>query len=184
MLEKLLQRKPASAIEGTQNQPRQLLDTMEERLAQLPDEIAAAQADLQALAIRKKAADAAAAKFTEQAGAGTLDDPARLVTALRQQRELTADDSASKRLQALQTEHASLERDIHAHRQAAAREAYLTAVQRYAKACAPLPALAVQVREAAAAAGVMLTNFNSPGLLGREIQVGGAIIAVPSEGGL
>jgi chromosome segregation ATPase len=184
MFETLLKRKPASAIEGTQNQPRQLLDTMEERLAQLPDEIAAAQADLQALAIRKKAADAAAAKFTEQAGAGTLDDPARLVTALRQQSELAADDSASKRLQALQAEHAALEQEIHAHRQVAAREAYLAAVAHYAAACAPLPALAVRVREAAAAAGVTVNSFNSPGLLGREIQVGGAIIAVPSEGGL
>ena len=186
MLEKLLTRKPATAtatataIEDSSDQPRQL-NAMEMRLAQIPDEIAAAQADLQALVLRRKAADALALKLTEQASAGTLEDPARLVTALRQQRELAADDSASKQLQALQTEHAALGHDIHAHRQAAAREAYLKAVQRYAKACAPLPALAVQVREAAATAGVMLTPHNSPDLLGREIRIGDALIAIPTE---
>lgn len=180
MLEKLLKRKPVTAVEDAQELPRQL-DAMEMRLAQIPDEIAAAQADLQASALRRKAADAAAAKFTEQAGAGTLDDPARLVTALRQQRELAADDSASKRLQALQAEQSAIERDIHSHRLAAAREAYLTAVQRYAAACAPLPALAVQVREAAAAAGIMLTPHNSPDLLGRDVRIGDALIAIPTE---
>ncbi|MGL6158522.1 MAG: hypothetical protein ACRC1O_18130 [Ralstonia mannitolilytica] len=177
MLEKLFTRKPVTAIE---DEPRQL-DPMELRLAQIPDEIAAAQADLQALTLRRQAADAAAIKLTELASAGTLDDPARLVTALRKQRELAADDSASKRLQALQAEHAALEQDIHAHRLAAAREAYLTAVQRYAKACAPLPALAVQVREAAAAAGVMLTPYNSPDLVGREVRIGDALITIPAE---
>lgn len=180
MLEKLLTRKPLIAIEDAQDLPRHL-DAMEMRLAQIPDEIAAAHADLQALALRRKAADALALKLTEQASEGTLEDSARLVTALRQQRELAADDSASKQLQALQTEHAALEHNIHAHRQAAAREAYLTAVQRYAKACAPLPTLAVQVREAAAAAGIMLTPYNSPDLLGREVRIGDALIAIPAE---
>lgn len=181
MLEKLLIRKPVIAVDDAGGEPTQL-DRMELRLAQIPDEINAAQAALQALALRRKAADATAIKLTEQASAGALDDPARLVAALRQQRELAADDSVPKRLQALQTEHAALEQEIHAHRLTAARDAYFAAVQRYAKACAPLPALALQVQEAAKAAGVMLTPHNSPDLMGRAVRIGDALVDIPAAG--
>lgn len=171
-----------SPAQKTEQAPVMGLDDMERRLAQLPDEIAQAQADVQALAVRKQATDATAAKLTEQAATGTLDDPARLAAALRQQRELAADESASLRIRTLQAEHAKLEQEIHGLRRAAAMQAYHDAVQHYAQACAPLPALALVVKEAATAAGVTLTPSNSPHLLGREITIGGAVLDIPRQG--
>ncbi|KGS08620.1 hypothetical protein [Burkholderia sp. ABCPW 111] len=169
-------------VQKTEHAPVMRLDDMERRLAQLPDEIAQAQADVQALALRKQATDATVAKLTEQASAGTLDDPARLAASLRQQRELAADESASLRIRTLQAEHAKLEQEIHEHRRVAATQAYHDAVQRYAQACAPLPALALVVKDAAVAAGVILTAHNSPHLVGRDIQIGGAVVDIPHKG--
>jgi TPR repeat protein len=158
--------------------PASELDVVERRLSQLHDEIAQAHADVRAIGLRRQATDATVTKLTEQASAGALDDPARLTAALRQQRELAADNSASLRLQSLQAEQETLQREIHAHRRTAATEAYHEAVQRYACACSPLPALAEQIKGTAVAAGVMLSASNSPHLIGREIQIGGALVDV------
>lgn len=163
-------------------QPRSSeLGDMQRRLSRVADDIQLAQADAQAVTLRRQAVAASVAKLTEQAAAGTLDDPGRLSEALRQQRELAADDACAHRLSALQAEQESLQREIHEVRQRAASEAYLAAVQRYANACAALPELAVQVREAAVAAGMMLTPDNSPHLVGRTVQIGGALVDIPLQ---
>lgn len=160
------------------------LDTMEQRLAQLPGEIAIAQADIQAEEERRQEIATSVAKLTEQASTGALKDPNKLVEALRQQRELVPDQSAHQRLEALQSEQERLQQEIHVARQKAAIDAYHDAVQQYAQACAPLPKLAVAVRETAVAAGILLSDSNSRHLVGRDIQIGGAVIDIPAEEGV
>lgn len=155
----------------------------EQRLAQLDDAIAQAEADAQADLLRRQTADATVAKLTEQAAAGALDDPARLTAALRQQRELAGNLPAAGRLQTLRAEREQLQEAIHAHRRKAAEEAYSAACVAYAQACAPLPALAQRVRDAAEAAGILLNERNSPHLLGRSVQIGGALVDIPAQHG-
>lgn len=163
-----------------QPQSAELAD-LQRRLSRVDDDIDLIQANAQAVMLRRQAVAASIAKLTERAAAGTLDDPGRLAEALRQQRELSADDASERRLSALRVEQESLQQQMHGARRRAAREAYLGAVQRYANACAALPGLAVQVREAAVAAGMMLTPDNSPHLVGRAIQIGGALVDIPPQ---
>ncbi len=152
----------------------------DQRLAQLADEIAQAEADAQATMLRRQTADAAVAKLTEQAAAGTLDDPARLAAALRQQRELAAQPQGD-RLAALRAEEAELQERVHAERRRAAEAAYSEACTAYARACAPLPALAQRVRDLAPGAGVLLNEVNSPHLIGRAVTIGGALVDIPAQ---
>lgn len=160
------------------------LGAMEQRLAQIPDEIALVQAEIQAEEVRRQEIALNVAKLTEQASAGALKDPNKLVDALREQRELVPDQSTRQRLEALQSEQERLQQEIHPARQKAAIDAYSDAVQRYAQACAPLLKLAVVVRETAVAAGILLSDSNSRHLVGRDIQIGGAIIDIPAEEGV
>lgn len=163
-----------------QPQSTELAD-LQRRLSHVDDDIQLVQADAQAIVLRRQAVAASVAKLTEQAASGTLDDPGRLAEALRQQRELSADEASAHRLSALRAEQESLQQQMHGARRRAASEAYLAAVQRYANACAALPELAVQVREAAVAAGMILTPDNSPHLVGRAIQIGGALVDIPLQ---
>lgn len=155
------------------------LQVAEARMAQLDDEIAQAQADQRALDVRRQSAEAAVAKFTEQAAAGTLKDLSRLAQALRHQREL-ANNGITVSAGQLQSELAALQQRTHELRRRAATEVYLKALDSYVKACAPLPALARRVHEAAAAAGVPIFPHNSPGLLGRQILIGDALLDIPT----
>ena len=71
---------------------------VERRITELTDEITQVEADIEASAVRQHAADTAVRDLTEQAAAGTLEDHSRLVRALRQQREMSADDGALAKL--------------------------------------------------------------------------------------
>ena len=153
----------------------------DQRLLELADELAQAEADAQATVLRRQAAYASAAKLTEQAAVGTLDDPARLVNALQLQRELAAQTPATDRLAALRVEQAQLQEQVHVDRRKAAEGAYAEAVVAYARACTPLLALAQRVRDLAPAAGVLLNDFNSPHLLWRTVTIGGAVVDIPAE---
>uniref|UniRef100_E6PQ88 Uncharacterized protein n=1 Tax=mine drainage metagenome TaxID=410659 RepID=E6PQ88_9ZZZZ len=154
------------------------LSEAERRIEHLQDDIQRLQAEQQAEQVRRQSADVLVAKLTDQAATGKLKDPTRLTEALRQQREMAPGDDLATKLQAAQAEKLALETHIHEQQRQAAKEAYLAAVARYAQACAPLRKMGQTVQELAPAAGVMLTSSNSQGLIGAQIQIGGALIDV------
>lgn len=161
------------------------LDTAEQRLVQITDEIPQAEADVQAAQLRRQTADATVIRLTEQAAAGTLDDPTRLTAALRRQRELAGESQAVaiNRLNALRAERERLQQEIHTRRSNAAAEAYSDACQAYARACTRLPTLELRIRETAEAAGVLLLDEDAgPRIVGRAVHIGGAVIDIPVEG--
>lgn len=57
-----------------------------------------------------------------------------------------------------------------------AMAAYSEAVKLYAEACGKILLLADAVRELAPAAGLVLAIRNSPGLIGRELLIAGAVV--------
>ncbi|OIQ92117.1 hypothetical protein GALL_259540 [mine drainage metagenome] len=154
---------------------------VERRITELTDEITQVEADIEASAVRQHAADTAVRDLTEQAAAGTLEDHSRLVRALRQQREMSADDGALAKLDRLRAERNQLQDGVHTLRRKAAQEAYEQAVEAYAKACSPLVKLAQVVRAAAVDAGVLLSEHNSKHLIGSWVQIGGAVINLPKD---
>lgn len=156
------------------------LQAAESEQARLADEVSRLQAEVTAQQGRREAADKAVIELTEQAAAGTLKDSTRLAAALRHQREVAQDNGPATALQTAQTEQRRLDARLHELRQKAAAERYSRAVCDYAQACAPLPALAQRVRDAAVDAGVTLTLENSPHLVGRELRIGDALVAIPS----
>ena len=155
------------------------VQSVERRIAQLGDEINLLQAQVDGVALRRQAADTAVRELSEQAAAGKLEEPARLAKALQHQRELAADTGEQATLQRLHGERNDLSESIHSLRREAAKEAYSSAVEDYAKACAPLVRLAERVREAAVDAGVLLSEHNSKHLVGTWVQIGGAVINLP-----
>jgi chromosome segregation ATPase len=152
---------------------------VERRIAVLNDEITQLEAKIEGLALRRQAADNAVRDLSEEAAAGTLQDPARLAKALQHQREVAADTGEQAALDRLRDERGNLSERILTLRREAAKEAYSRAVEDYAKACAPLVGLAQRVREAAVDAGVLVTEANSKHLVGTWVQIGGAVINLP-----
>ena len=130
-------------------------------------------------------AQARAVDLAERASAGTLDDPAKLTAALKAHRD-AADRLTTLQayLDRLESERAQLEPELRRMNESAAKLRYTSAVMEFAKACAPLLALAQEIRDAAPGANVLITDSNSPHLpRARSVMIGGAVIDVPAESG-
>jgi chromosome segregation ATPase len=153
---------------------------IDRRLEEIATEITFAQADAQASQVRRTHADAAVAKLTEQAARGALKDPQALAEALRQQRDVASRPDNSAQIRDLQEEITTLQGRRQQLEAQIRVDAYNVALLAYAKACAPLRSLGQAVRDAAPGAAVLITTQNSPGLIGADIVIGGAVIDVPN----
>ncbi len=152
--------------------PADTVATLTRRIEELEEARGRAEVERRHRAEALEQARREAAQLTEQAAAGKLKNPQKLAEALQRVRQLEAEPQApdvAGEIAQLQNERAAAERE------AAMRE-YLSAVQQYAAAAAPLVKLAADVKEKAERAGVFITVANSPGLLGRELAIGGAIV--------
>lgn len=155
---------------------------IEAQIQRLNDEIERLQSDGEVSDTRRRDADAVVIRLTAEAAAGSLKDGQRLVDAIRHQRQLAESPDPRAQIPALQAQRAGLEQQVHEARRADAAARYNAAVMDYTAAYARLVPLAAEVRAAAAAAGVMLSPHNSPGLPAggdRHIVIGGAVVHFP-----
>lgn len=153
------------------------------RLEELPNLMADAQAEVEAVALRQRHAADTVRRFTEQAAAGKLKDSAKLADALFKQGQLSADsdESHQQRLAQLRAEENALLEGLQRAQREAIQKDFQDALHAYCHAARVLPALSRRVREAATAAAILITKANSPDLIDDSVYINGALIDLGSE---